>query len=171
MSRMQRRPGIARPSDVAKARSSLFRDTLQVRPEQIAALDDVALNDLLRELLYAQAYRGGAASSEIRVNTELKASDDGADGWSPKPTLSDPWLGAVETCWQFKADSAGEPAKLKSKTVRRKGVPTQREGEVAKRTPRATLLGGGRFVVVASGSTSGLKGEEERLSALREEGQ
>jgi hypothetical protein len=91
------------PSTVVQARSSVFRDALQVRPGRIAAFNDAELNEFMRELLHAQAPRCGAVSSEIRVNTELKASDDGADGWSPKPALSDPWLGAVETCWQFKA--------------------------------------------------------------------
>lgn len=67
------------------ARPSIFRDALQVSPERIAALDDVDLSTLMRDLLGAHAYRAKAAVSEVRVNTEGLAKDDGSDGWSPKP--------------------------------------------------------------------------------------
>ena len=91
-------------------RPSAFRDGLQVSQERIAALDDAGLNILMGELFLAQAYRCGASVSEIRINTEDKAKDDGCDGWSPKPNSSDDWLGSGCTCWQFKAGAAGEPA-------------------------------------------------------------
>src|SRR5688500_4621619 len=113
-----------------RARPSVFRDALQVTPERIAAFDDTELNEFMRELLKAQAYLCGASPDEIVINTEPKAGDDGADGWSPKPARADPWLGAVETCWQFKAGSAGQPAELKSKAVKRRGRKVKREGEV-----------------------------------------
>ena len=109
----------------------------------------------MRELLLAHGYRCGAAVSKIRVNTERRAKDDGCDGWSPKPSAPDEWLGNAETCWQFKAGSAGQPAKL--------------AGEVTKRGPKETLKAGGRFVVVASGSKAGRPGEKRRLKRLREE--
>ena len=133
-------------------RPSVFRDALQVSPERIAALDDTDLSVLMRELLCAEAYRCGAAISEIQVNTEGRAKDDGCDGWSPKPVLADDWLGTTDTCWQFKAGKAGEPARLK--------------GEVTKQIPRRTLTAGGRFVVVASGSKNGKTGEDARLKSL-----
>ena len=134
---------------------SLFRDALQVSEHLIAALDDIALNTLMRDLLAAQAYRCGAPVNQIRVNTESRAPDDGCDGWSPKPTDPNLWLGSMNTCWQFKAGVNGQPAKL--------------SGEVEKPIPKETLLAGGRFIVVASGSTSGKKGEDERLEVLRNE--
>jgi hypothetical protein len=79
-------------------RPSLFRDALQVSHERIAAFDDTDLTQLMRELLPAQAYRCGASVSEIRINTQGKAKDDGADGWSPKSLTADPWLGDAQTC-------------------------------------------------------------------------
>lgn len=45
-------------------------------------LSDVQLRDLMRELLIAEAYRSGADVSEVQVNAETKAGDDGADGLS-----------------------------------------------------------------------------------------
>lgn len=142
---------------MTSSRRSVFRDALQVSPERIAALGDADLNVLMRELLRAQAYRCGAAVKEICVNTEGRAKDDGCDGWSPKPTSADDWLGASDTCWQFKAGSAGEPARLAK--------------EVTKRLPTEALTAGGRFVVVATGSTNGKKGEDDRLEKLRNEAQ
>lgn len=68
------------------------------------------------------------------------------------PAAPDDWLGSTATCWQFKAGSAGEPAQL--------------AGEVIKRIPKETLTSGGRFVVVASGSKNGKKGEDDRLAKL-----
>src|SRR5437879_2017207 len=118
---------------MANSRESEFRSALQVSPERIAVLDDANLNELMRDLLCAQTYRCGAAYSEVRVNTEGRAKDDGCDGWSPKPTTADAWLGSVETCWQLKAGSAGEPSKL--------------SGEISKLIPAKTLAAGGRFVV------------------------
>jgi hypothetical protein len=135
-----------------RRRPSEYRDALQVSPERIAAMSDNDLNILMGQLLRAQAYRCGSPPNEIRVNTEDKASDEGSDGWSTKPKREDEWLGSTDTCWQFKAGSAGTPARL--------------VGEVTKHIPKDTLTRGGRFVVVASGSKSGKKGEKKRLEKL-----
>ena len=134
---------------------SIFRDALQVSPERIAAMNDPDLNRLMLQLLKAQSYKCGAPANEVRVNTEGNAKDDGCDGWSARPTTTDDWLDSTVTCWQFKAGTAGEPAKL--------------SGEVTKRIARETLLAGGRFVVVASGSKNGTKGEDDRRETLRRE--
>nr|VFK17516.1 MAG: hypothetical protein BECKLFY1418C_GA0070996_103233 [Candidatus Kentron sp. LFY] len=135
-------------------RTSPFRTALQISPERIAHMGDSDLGELMQDLLRAQAYRCGSPVSEVRVNTEDKAKDDGCDGWTGKPEIADDWLGDADTCWQLKAGKAGEPARLK--------------GEVLKSIPKKTLEAGGRFVVVASGSTNGKKGEEDRLKALRD---
>ncbi len=139
---------------MSQPRPSIYRDALQVSPERIAAMSDEDLNMLMGDLLRAQAYKCGSPLNEIRVNTEGKAKDDGCDGWSAKPVTPDDWLGSTDTCWQFKAGSAGTPARL--------------SGEVLKRIPRKTLTSGGRFVVVASASTNGKKGEDDRLATLTE---
>lgn len=118
-----------------KPRSSVFRDVLQVSPERIVTLSDDELNVLMGQLLHAQAYKCGSPPNEIRVNVQGKAKDDGSDGWSGEPASPDAWLGSTDTCWQFKAGTAGQPARL--------------AGEVVKRIPRDTLTEGGRFVVVA----------------------
>ncbi len=104
----------------------------------------------MRALLHAQAYRCGRPDTS--VNTDTDASDDGCDGWSARPATEDRWLGNTHTCWQFKAGSAGQPAKL--------------SGEVTKPMPQRTLQEGGRFVVVASGSTSGEAGVRRRRTKL-----
>ena len=122
-------------------RPSIYRDALQVSPERIAAMNDVDLNVLMAQLLRVQAYRCGSSLNEIRVNTEGKAKDDGCDGWSARSVTHDNWFGLDDTCWQFKAGGAGEPARL--------------SGEVTKPIPKETLTNNGRFVVVASGSTNG----------------
>lgn len=109
----------------------------------------------MRQLLRAQAYRTGADASKVIVNTEDKAKDDGCDGWSPKPSQDDPWLGLAETCWQFKAGKAGQPSKL--------------GGEVTKPIPQKTLRTGGQFILVASGSVQGQKGERDRHKKLADE--
>jgi len=132
---------------------SIYRDALQVSPERIAAMSDEDLKVLMGQLLRAQAYKCGSPLNEIRVNTEGKAKDDGSDGWSAKPATPDDWLGSTDTCWQFKAGSAGEPARL--------------AGEVTKRIPKETLTSGGRFVVVASGSRKGKKGEDDMRGSRR----
>ena len=134
-------------------RNSIFRVACQVPPELIAAMSEADLNVLMAQLLKAQAYKCGSPPHEIRVNTEGKAKDDGCDGWSAKPAIPDAWLGSTATCWQFKQGGAGTPAKL--------------SGEVTKRIPRETLTNGGRFVVVASSSTNGRKGEEDRLDTVK----
>jgi hypothetical protein len=130
--------------------TGIYRTALQAPPSKISALDDVGLNDLLRDLLRAQGYVAG--SDDTRVNTEVKAADDGCDGWSSRPARPDAWLGETETCWQFKAGVAGEPSKLGN--------------EILKPIPARTLKAGGRVVVVCSGSTSGPKGEAARLKEL-----
>jgi hypothetical protein len=91
----------------------------------------------------------------IRVNTEGKAKDGGCYGWSATPTTTDLWLGSANTCWHFKAGSAGGPARL--------------AGEVVKPIPSETFRSGDRFVVVSSASTNGKKGENDRLSRLKKD--
>jgi DNA polymerase III delta prime subunit len=140
---------------VSKTRSSIFRNALQVSPERIAAMSDGDLDLLMSQLLKAQAYKCGSPLNKICVNTEGKAKDDGCDGWSAKPATPDNWLGSADTCWQLKAGKAGEPSRL--------------AGEVTKRIPKETLDSGGRFVVVASGSKNGKKGEQDRLATLTSE--
>jgi hypothetical protein len=88
------------------------------------------------------------------VNAEERAEDEGCDGWSPKPAIQNSWLGESETCWQLKSGTAGQPKKL--------------TGEIKKPIPSDTLRCGGRFVLVASGSTNGKTGEEARLKVLRQ---
>jgi hypothetical protein len=88
-------------------------------------MSDEDLNVLMGQLLRAQAYKSGSPLNEIRVNTEGGAKDDGTNGWSAKLATPDDWLGSTDTCWQFKAGSAGEPARL--------------AGEVTKRIPKETL--------------------------------
>ncbi|MFD0324656.1 P-loop NTPase family protein [Lysobacter gummosus] len=131
---------------------SAYRDGLQVSQERIARLNDNELDELLRDLLREQAYVCGVSQSDVFVNTESKAKDDGCDAWSGAPPSIDPWLGGVKTCWQLKAGIAGEPARLK--------------GEIGKRIPFQTLTDGGRVVIVASGSTNGKKGEDDRKAVL-----
>ena len=121
--------------------SGRYRNALQVSRSRIAALDDTDLNDLMGQLLRAQAYRCG--SPRDLVNTETRAADDGCDGWTDRPTMPDPWLGSNDTCWQFKSGRSGEPGRLSD--------------EVGKPIPLKTLRDGGRFVLVASGSNSGKK--------------
>jgi hypothetical protein len=130
-----------------------FRNALQVSPERIARLNDADLSEMMRGLLRAEAHR--CLSPKWSVNTQDKASDDGCDGWTETPELDGLWLGRAPTCWQFKSGVAGEPARL--------------EGEILKPIPRETLLAGGRFVLVASGCTNGVKGERTRLKTLRGE--
>ncbi len=130
--------------------SGIYRNALQVSPTRIAALDDTDLNELMGQLLRAQTYRCG--SPRDLVNTEIRASDAGCDGWTERPATADPWLGSTDTCWQFKSGRAGEPGRLGP--------------EVEKPTPLRTLRGGGRFVVVASGSTRGTAGVDERRAQL-----
>ena len=118
-------------------------------------MDDADLNALMRDLIRAQAYRCGSPIEAILINTDGNAKDDGCDGWTAKPDVNDAWLGNADTCWQIKAGTAGQPKKLK--------------GEITKPIPRKTLKSKGRFIVVASGSTNGKKGEGDRLKALRAE--
>lgn len=133
---------------------SQYYSALQVSRERVRALRDVELGELMFDLLRAHTQRCGSPLSEVRVNAEDKATDSGSDGWTADPGFPDEWFGDTETCWQFKAGTAGEPAKLGN--------------EVLKPEPRRTLEAGGRFVVVASGSTAGKRGEDRRLVVLRE---
>ena len=133
----------------------LYQTVLQVSPERIATLTDAELTTLMDALIRAQAYRCRADLAQVCVKTEGRASDAGCDGWSPRPPTADPWLGDVETCWQFKAATAGQPARVR--------------GEVTKQIPRNTLRTGCRFVLGASGSVSGRRGEDDRLSVLRQD--
>ena len=132
--------------------SSTFRSALHVSPQRLALLTDTELNELMRQLLHVQAYRCGCPDAS--VNPEVRAADDGCDGWSERPAQADRWLGSSATCWQFKAGTAGQPRRL--------------TGEVEKDRPRRTLQRGGRFVVVASGSTGGKPGTDRRRQTLVE---
>ena len=131
--------------------SSIFRSALHVSPQRLALLlTHTDLNELMRQLLHVQAYRCGCPDAS--VNAEVRAPDDGCDGWSEQPEQADRWLGNTATCWQFKAGTAGQPRRL--------------TGEVEKDRPRRTLQQGGRFVVVASGSTGGKRGTDRRRQTL-----
>ena len=141
------------------SRPGTYRNALQVSPQRIAALNDADLNELMRHLLRAQAYRCGCP--DVTVNAQVDAGDGGRDGRSAQPAKPDRWLGNTETCWQFKAGRAGEPARLAA----REGKP----GEINKPIPRRTLQERGRFVLVASGSTGGATGEERRRERLIED--
>ena len=132
------------------SQSAIYRNPLQVSPILVARLDDVHLNELMGHLLPAQAYR--CRCPDAYANANVDARDKGCDGWNARPAEADRWLGETETCWQFKAGRAGEPARL--------------TGEVDKPIPRRTLEQGGRFVLVASGSGAGRRGVEDRLNAL-----
>ena len=129
--------------------SARYRTALQVSSQRIAALDSTDLNELMGQLLRAQAYRCG--SPRDLVNTEIFARDGGCDGWSDRPATPDRWLGSTDTCWQFKSGESGEPSRVRS--------------EVNKPIPLKTLRDGGRFVVVASKST-GEKGIRDRKDEL-----
>src|SRR5271166_3615451 len=136
---------------------SIFRNALQISPMRVAAMSDGELNALMEMLIKAQAQKCDSPISEILINTQGTAPDDGCDGWSAKPSGPDDWLGLDDTCWQFKAGANGTPARLR--------------GEVTKRIPQETLAAGGRFVVIASGSTSGRRGEQNRRATLVAEAQ
>ncbi len=83
---------------MSQVHPSTYRNPLQVSPERIASIDDRNLNILMGQLLRVQAYKCGSPVSEVRVNTEGAAKDDGCDGWSTKPAIPDDWLGSVDTC-------------------------------------------------------------------------
>ena len=132
------------------SQSGIYRNALQVTALRIATLSDADLNELMGHLLGAQSYRCGCPDASI--NAQVDAADAGCDGWSAQPAKPDRWLGTTDTCWQFKAGTAGQPARL--------------AGEVEKPIPRRTLEQGGRFVVVTSGSTSGPSGAHRRRGKL-----
>ena len=110
---------------MSQPRPSAFRDALQVPQERIAALGESDLNQLMTQLFRAQAYKTGLPPGRAFVNTQGNAKDDGSDGWSGRPSKADAWFSDGDTCWQFKAGTAGEPARL--------------AGEVAKKVPSETL--------------------------------
>lgn len=118
----------------------------------VGHLPDVQLRDLMRELLVAEAYLSGADVLKVQVNKEIKAADQGADGWTPAGRTSLQRLGDVETCWQFKAGTADQPSRLK--------------GEITKPIPARTLKTGGRCVLVASAAGDGAKGIAARKKQL-----
>ena len=132
----------------------IFRNALQVSSSLVRRLDDVGLNELMGHLLPDAGYRCGC---HAYVNADVDARDKGCDGWSARPAKADRWLGETETCWQFKAGRKGEPAQIAD--------------EIVKPIPRRTLRQGGRFVLVASGSTRGPSGVEERREKLVESAQ
>lgn len=138
------------------SKAEKFRDILQISQDRVANLDDVDLNNLMSDLLSAHAHRCNGTAAEVRTSVEVKAKDDGCDGWTPASTTAqDHWFGPTPTCWQFKAGSAGIPSRL--------------DGEISKPIPTSTLRDGSRFVLIASASTNGLAGENDRLDTLRKE--
>ena len=137
---------------MTQPRASVFRDALQVSRQRIATLTDVDLDLLMLALMRAESDKCGSPANEVRVNTEGKAKDGGCDGWTGQPSNENAWLGDVNTCWQLKAGTAGQPSRI--------------SGEVLKPIPSDTLRNGGRFVIVASGSTNGVKGESDRHDVL-----
>ena len=78
-------------------RPLIFRDALQVPRERVAALSDTDLDLLMLDLIKAEAYRCGSPVSEVRVNTEGKAKDDGCDSWSGQPAAENGWLDEAAT--------------------------------------------------------------------------
>ena len=132
------------------SQTGIYRNALQVSSSLVSRLDDVGLNDLMGHLLPAQGYR--CVCPDAYANAEVDVRDKGCDGWNARPARPDRWLGETETCWQFKAGRKGEPAQVAV--------------EIAKPIPRRTLEQGGRFVLVASGSTGGLRGVEDRRKEL-----
>lgn len=119
----------------------------------LRTLTETSLKLLMEELLRAQAVRVGMSASEVTVNAEDKAADEGADAFTGPPSTADEWLGDSDTCWQFKAGNAGRPSKMAA--------------EIKKPKPLETLKNGGRFVVVASASASGRSGRDARLKPLK----
>ena len=81
-------------------------DVSRVSRERIASLDDAGLNTLMSDLLRAHAYRSNGSEAQVRTNTDLKAGDDGCDGWTPAPRVRDDWFAGEPMCWQFKAGTA-----------------------------------------------------------------
>lgn len=117
----------------------------------ISRLRDRDLVDLMSRLLDVECRKLGADASLLTVSDNLTASDDGADASSPSPPTPGDWLPG-QVCWQFKAGDAGSPSRIK--------------GEIKKRLPTSALRDGGYFILVASGSNSGEKGQNARLKVL-----
>jgi hypothetical protein len=134
--------------------SATTRPATRVNPERLRSLDDYRLRDLMVRLLRAEGHVCRSPANGIVVSDNVKAGDGGCDGWSPAHQGRTDWLPGVDTCWQFKSGSAGEPAKLK--------------GEVLKPIPQQTLRDGGAYVVVAS-QASGKSAADKRLAVLRDE--
>src|SRR6266849_1715633 len=98
--RRSRQPSTARSN--APRLPATTRHAWAVSEEVIRHLNDQQLKGLMRELLEAEIYRSGGDASKLFVNTEADAPDDGCDGITPPPRSPSVWLGASETCWQFK---------------------------------------------------------------------
>lgn len=128
--------------------------SLRVNGEIIRNLNDEALNQLMSRILLNEAYRCGADQRLVIVNIEIKASDEGQDGYTPVPLQSSRWLGETETCWQFKRGKAGEPENLR--------------GEILKSIPQKVLKNGGRYVVIAPNAI-GETARNKRLKVLLED--
>ena len=131
------------------------RPAVRVSAEHLRSLDDCRLRDVMQRLLRGRSPLPRLASA-ITVSDNVNAKDEGCDGWSPAHRGRTDWLPGVDTCWQFKSGSAGEPAKLK--------------GEVVKPIPRRTLEAGGAYIVVAS-QASGKAAADKRLRVVRQEAQ
>lgn len=145
-----------KPNDAAPIIGSTLPPSMarpwRVLPERLADWSASDLKPVLRDLILAEAYRAGCDSTRVIINSDDQAADGGADAWTPKPTRPSRWLGDRDTCWQFKAGTAGQPAKLRA--------------EVTKLVPSETVRSGGRFIVVASGATDGVTGRRKRVAAL-----
>lgn len=133
----------------------MYYNMLHISSTTIALMSEENLTNLMGQLFRAQAHLCGSPQNEIRINTESNAKDGGCDGWTGRPKTQDDWLGSSDTCWQFKKGTAGQPARL--------------AGEITKDIPRETLNNGGRFVLIANGSTNGKSGERSRLKKLKDD--
>lgn len=127
----------------------------EVSPDIVRRLDDRRLRDVMAGLLLAEAYKCGADRSRVIVNAEVDAPDEGQDAYTPCPAKESPWLGSMETCWQFKAGGASLPSRI--------------AGEVTKPRPKRILAAGGRYVLVASDVGDGETGRDARLAVLRKD--
>jgi hypothetical protein len=86
---------------------SIYLNALQVSAQRISGLDDSELNVLMERLIKAQAIKCGSATSEIVINTQGNAPDDGCDGWSAKPKSTDEWLGSEDSPLSFVEERLG----------------------------------------------------------------
>ena len=111
--RRRRAPKTLRPksaSALVAAPAEPMARPWRVSEAMLAKTDDVTLKPILRDLILAEAARCGCDLAT--VNTEDRAKDQGSDAMTPAPARPSVWFGSVQTCWQFKAGTAGQPSKL-----------------------------------------------------------